>query len=277
MAKALVIKNADFSANKLTTITFDEEVPCTGISFDSASITIDSLGQVSIPYTVTPSNTTDVITFESSNTSVLSVDGGVITANGIGTATLTVRCGRYSDTCEVTVNIVENPVFAVGFSDDTTDGSNEGVLLDGSSRSRIFAAESYADGHFSNELGYINKPFDVETLAPIRIPQNVTKIHIEATGLYDSTTASNIKFFTSDETYVKGSKTYMIYTSEVSLTPVYESGTRYINTDVDIPTGAIGFLVTIRVSPSAPIEAYTSYAELKAGAENSYGVSISYK
>ncbi|MBR2785433.1 MAG: Ig-like domain-containing protein [Clostridia bacterium] len=56
---------------------------------------------------VTPSNTTDDMTWESSDSNVATVSNGVVTAVGKGTATITVKSGNFSDTVDVTV--VKNP------------------------------------------------------------------------------------------------------------------------------------------------------------------------
>lgn len=104
MSKALVIKGADFSTNAVTTISFGS-VPCEGITFASDTITITSTDSVTVEYTLTPSNTTDTVTWASSDTTVVSVSGGVLTVNGIGIATLTATCGEYTATATVTVSI----------------------------------------------------------------------------------------------------------------------------------------------------------------------------
>ena len=65
---------------------------------------------------VKPSNTTDDITWETSDPSVATVSNGVVTAVGKGTATITVKSGNFSDTVEVTV--VKNPT-SISFKEST--------------------------------------------------------------------------------------------------------------------------------------------------------------
>ena len=116
MSKALVIRGADFSANKLDTISFDDGIPCTGISLNKSTILFTKWGETSqlIP-TVTPSNTTYAVIWSSSDNSVATVSSGVVTVKGIGTATITARCGSYSATCSVTavVTFSESDLFKV--------------------------------------------------------------------------------------------------------------------------------------------------------------------
>ena len=112
MAKALIIKGADFSTNKLTTISFGE-TPCTGIALESDSISVSGYTPVEVGYTVTPANTTDLVTWESSDENIITVSGGVITPVGVGSCTLTVSCGEYSDTAtvEVTLSYIASYMF----------------------------------------------------------------------------------------------------------------------------------------------------------------------
>ncbi|MDR2712931.1 MAG: Ig-like domain-containing protein, partial [Clostridiales bacterium] len=54
--------------------------------------------------TVKPDNTTDKsLSWSSSNTSVVTVNNGTITAVGAGSATITVKCGNASATCTISV------------------------------------------------------------------------------------------------------------------------------------------------------------------------------
>lgn len=104
MAKTLVIKGADFSVNKIETVSFGE-IPCTGISLD-ASETISGLGTVTLVPVVTPANTTDPVRWSSSDTDVATVVGGVVTAHRYGTVNITATCGEYSVTCAITISIL---------------------------------------------------------------------------------------------------------------------------------------------------------------------------
>lgn len=106
MSKALVIKNVDFSTNKLTTVTLIDPIPCTAISLSKSSTSFTALGTDTITATVTPSNTTDTVVWTTSDATVATVNNGVITAVGIGTATITATCGEQSATCSVSVSVI---------------------------------------------------------------------------------------------------------------------------------------------------------------------------
>ena len=115
MSKALVIKGANFTANKVTTVELENVIPCTGLSITPTTKAFDTLGATQqITATITPSNTTDTVYYVSSNESVATVsDTGLITCVGVGSATITVTCGEQSATCAVTseVTVVLDDVY----------------------------------------------------------------------------------------------------------------------------------------------------------------------
>lgn len=119
MSKALVIKGANFSANKLATIVISDPVPCTGIALNKSAETLMSIGATStLIATPQPADTTDIVSWASSNTDVVAVNNGVITSVGVGTATITATCGGRSASCEVASRAfmdTENVLKRVGY------------------------------------------------------------------------------------------------------------------------------------------------------------------
>lgn len=107
MSKALVIKGANFAANKVETITLSQVVPCTGISIAPSTVAFDTLGATQqLTPTLTPVDTTEVVYYVSSNEDVVTVsDTGLITCVGVGSATVTATCGSQSATCAVVSEI----------------------------------------------------------------------------------------------------------------------------------------------------------------------------
>lgn len=106
MGKALVIKNVTFAENKLDTVEFVDSIPCLAIELNKETTTMSAVGATeTLVATVTPENTTDTVVWSSSDPTVVSVSGGVLTQTGVGTATITATCGMQTATCEVsTVN-----------------------------------------------------------------------------------------------------------------------------------------------------------------------------
>ena len=108
-------------------------VDVTGVTLDKTSATLYINGEsgtntVTLTATVTPDNATDkTVTWTSNKTDVATVENGVVTAVGEGTATITATAGGKSATCTVTVldgsNVVnvdtaEELVAAVANSDN---------------------------------------------------------------------------------------------------------------------------------------------------------------
>lgn len=175
MARTLVISNADFSVNKLDTVTFAETKPCTALSLDKDTDAITSVGGTStLVATKTPSDTTDAVTWASSNESVATVAGGVVTAVGCGTAVITATCGEQSDSCTITVTHVAtlgytiNKYLGKGDTKDYLDGGN----LDN-------FAIGYSTTGDTRRISYDNR---TEDRYPFVIPNGAAKIVITCTN-----------------------------------------------------------------------------------------------
>lgn len=107
MSKALVIRGANFLANRVEQIVIIEPVPCTMLSVSPATISFTELNATQqLTVTKTPADTTDTVSYASSNESVAIVsDSGIVTCVGVGSATITVTCGEQSATCAVTSTV----------------------------------------------------------------------------------------------------------------------------------------------------------------------------
>lgn len=108
MSKALVIKGASFASNKVETITLTQPIPCTGLSVSPTTVSFTAINETQqLTVTKTPADTTDTVSYASSNESVATVsDSGIVTCVGIGSATITVTCGEQSATCAVTSTVI---------------------------------------------------------------------------------------------------------------------------------------------------------------------------
>lgn len=102
MGYALKIKQVSFSDVAVDRIQYVDPVPCTGISFDKSSLSFESAGDTNtITATVTPSDTTDAVVWASSDSNVATVENGVVTIHGIGSATITATCGSHSASASI--------------------------------------------------------------------------------------------------------------------------------------------------------------------------------
>lgn len=175
MARTLIIKNADFSVNKVATVEIEEDVPCTGITLNESTSAITSInGTDTLTAATTPADTTDTVVWSTSNPDVATVAGGIVTATGCGTATITATCGSFSATCEVTVTHVAVLTFAKNMyvsKDNNKDYLSGGTALD-----------KYAVGYSSSgtlRLTYENNPW-----YGVEIPNGANTISITAAGAY---------------------------------------------------------------------------------------------
>ena len=93
-------------------------VPVSGISLNTSSTTMNVGSTYTLQATVSPNDATSPsVTWTTSNSSVATVSGGVVTANSAGTATITARAGTYTATCSVTVVV---PVTGVSLNKTQT-------------------------------------------------------------------------------------------------------------------------------------------------------------
>lgn len=104
----------DFSASCAVSVSgIYEAVPCAGITLSATSIELNvdaesgMQGIHTLVATLTPEDTTDILSWNSSNPNVAKVEGGVVTAIAEGDATITATCGNYSASCSVTVSAQE--------------------------------------------------------------------------------------------------------------------------------------------------------------------------
>lgn len=102
MGFALKLNSVDFSDVAVDQVTFIEQVPCTALALDKDTLTFTTAEETkTLTATKTPSDTTDTLTWSSSNNNIASVENGVVTIHGIGTATITARCGNQIATATI--------------------------------------------------------------------------------------------------------------------------------------------------------------------------------
>lgn len=104
----LTVKCGDHTVS-LVVIVEESEIPCTGISLNVTQIVShipasnESVTQ-QLKATLRPSNTTNAVTWSSSNTNVATVNSnGLVSIKGSGNCVITATCGSKSATCSVTV------------------------------------------------------------------------------------------------------------------------------------------------------------------------------
>lgn len=122
-----------------------ETVSVTGVSLDTNSATVEEGKDVTLTATVAPSNATNQgVSWTTSDSSIATVSGGIVTGVSVGSATITVTTsdGGYTATCLVTVTECSGG----GGSEGTEEGSVTAAsgALEGWTASGTGSA--YADG-----------------------------------------------------------------------------------------------------------------------------------
>ena len=82
----------------------NEEVNATAVSLNNTKFTVNNGQTAKLVMSVTPTDFTDEVTWKSTNTNIATVDNtGLVTAKGVGSATIKLTVGNVSASCSVTV------------------------------------------------------------------------------------------------------------------------------------------------------------------------------
>ena len=177
MSIALVIPDTDFSENSIEQIVVSEPVPCTGITLDKSSAEISGLDSVlSLVAAVTPINTSDTISWSSSDDTVATVNNGAVTAVGLGSAVITATCGNYSATCTVTVRVILNDMDVTKLISSSIAGDT--VVSGGNGLPTITSVSNR--GSFVETSGSLHyyRPLDGVDYYPVIMPPNTARLKI---------------------------------------------------------------------------------------------------
>ena len=121
----ITAKAGDKSATCAVTVE-KKVIAVTSVSLDKSEVVLTVGGSQTLIATVLPEDATDkTVTWNSSNTGVVRVDGGTITAVGAGTATITATADQRSATCKVTVHPKGSYVDEYGIY------QGQGITIDG--------------------------------------------------------------------------------------------------------------------------------------------------
>ena len=243
MGKALVIKNVDFGTNKLTTVTLQNEVPCTAISLNKSSTTLENIGTTeTLTATVTPVNTTDTVVWASSNANIVDVVGGVLTVTGVGTVTITATCGNYSATCTVTAtNEVAFDHYLVyrcykGGSGDVPYGSL------GASDSNNYAAGFKHTG--TSTLLVANLTDASDHIYPIMLSNGTSKL------TFDIPSTMRVTLWLTSTTTPSSQYSYYVGVISGDASP-WDSSVALGDREVTVPSGADSFIFTLQYPNNA--------------------------
>ena len=265
MSKALVIKGANFAVNKVTTVVLDNPVPCTGLTLSQSSITFSAIGAtVQLNAVKEPINTTDAVTWVSSNEDVATVADGLVTCVGVGTTTITATCGTQSATCEVTstLTIVADDTWTVD------NGYKYGGSVELPTKNYISRSVETAGRLFyssTDELGgyrvFAKNENDGRYAIPI--PKGTTKISITAdSNVTDCNYGLALCDTTQRQTYVNGSDGGCALAKYGSI--IWNTkGTQTFNVGDYIQDGANGFIFSLTFRKPSTTEEATGKTTVK--------------
>lgn len=263
MSKALVIKGANFSVNKVATVELEDQIPCTGISLSANTITFTEIGDTeTLTATVTPADTTDEVVWISSNEDCATVLNGVVTCVGVGSATITVACGAQSATCTVTATHtvdadtayhVENGARYSGSMDLSAGKNHIGRASD--TRGRLY----YSTVEFGTYRAFTNTAFDGQYVIPL--PKGATKATITPPSEMRSYSYFVLANSNEKQTYVGGADGQAalgIYPYAMGTSAVYP----YTIDFSDYAEEANGFIMSVRTAEGVDASAISGHTTI---------------
>lgn len=96
-----------------------EPKPCTDITLNNSTLSFTSTDTQTLTATVTPSDTTDIITWSVSPSGICTIDNGVVTPIINGSCTITATCGSKTATCAVTVVLPSTTVTGLNLNNNS--------------------------------------------------------------------------------------------------------------------------------------------------------------
>ena len=178
MSKALKIPGVDFSAVALAQVSYagGGGGSCTDLSLNKSSCSFEAVGDTdTLIATPTPADTSDAITWASSDENVATVVGGVVTIHGIGTATITATCGTQTATATVNQTSIKaegTPKVLTGFNPYYQSGNPSIITVTESSDSFAFGNKYTNDDTARVRYGDVN---DIEA---VKVPYGATTLKV---------------------------------------------------------------------------------------------------
>ena len=175
------------SKSKTCNVTVNSTIACTTLSLDVSSINFTELNETRyVKATPTPANTTDTITWKSSNANVATVVDGTITSVGKGSCTITATCGSKSVTCSVSVKEVI-PCNGIIVSPNT-------VTLDAGKSATITVSLSPSDTTENISSMAINSDSSFVTIARSTVDQRTMSVTITMSEKNPTSTSINFDY-----------------------------------------------------------------------------------
>lgn len=162
-----------------------EAVPATGITLNKTTLSFTDSSSQTLIAVVEPSNSTDSVTWETSDAGIATVSGGVVSPVSNGFCTITAKAGSYSASCEVTVNVSGEIVTLQSISVTYTGGEvTVGTAL--TDLTGITVTAHYSDGSTDTITGYALSGEIVEGKNTITVSYGGKTTTFTVTGVAES-------------------------------------------------------------------------------------------
>ena len=175
----ITAKAGDKSATCTVTVTAkqgtedpEDPIAVEGITLDKTTATVEEGATVTLTATVTPDNATDkTVTWSTSNETIATVSGGVVTGVKAGEVTITAKAGDKSATCTVTVTAAatepDPPVHEHTWSTEwTTDADSHWHECTGEGCDEVKDKAAHSDGNSDGKCDTCGYTMTTETPDP---------------------------------------------------------------------------------------------------------------
>lgn len=117
-----------------------EYIPCTAITLDKSTLSFTTSDTQTLTALLTPTDTTDTVTWSASPTGVCKVVNGVITPISNGNCIITATCGSKSATCSVTVSGIATHYTITNNLTNCTNSNSATIVEENSNYSATISA-----------------------------------------------------------------------------------------------------------------------------------------
>ena len=145
-------------------------VNVTGVTLNNSSLNLNVGTNATLVANVSPSNASNKnVTWESNNTNVATVNNGVVTAVGVGNATITVKTadGNHTATCNVTVTNPIKYTATYKWNNGTEDKTKTEEFLPGENVIKGFAELIYVPNKKFAGWKYNGRTYDLSSTLPM--------------------------------------------------------------------------------------------------------------
>lgn len=160
-------------------------VPATGVRLNKTTLSFTDSSSQTLIATVEPSNSTDSVTWETSDAGIATVSSGVVSPVSNGSCTITAKAGSYSASCKVTVNVSGEIVTLQSISATYAGGEvTVGTAL--TNLTGITVTAHYSDGSTDTVTGYTLRGEILEGKNTITVSYGGKTTTFTVTGIAES-------------------------------------------------------------------------------------------